>query len=81
MKISAYRSYLNFLADEMDLITLEQLTKTLRKFKYPKRRGNNHSERKWSISKKEWTKYIKLAPHHIAKMGMTDWNSRGYEIV
>jgi integrase len=70
MKISAYRSYLNFLADEMDLLTLEQLTKILRKFKYPKRRGNNHSERKWSIPREEWTKYIKMAPHHIAKMGM-----------
>ena len=42
----------------------------LETFKPPKRRGNNTSDRKWSVPKSKWADYIRKAPTSVAKMGM-----------
>lgn len=68
-KVAAYRAYCRFLTIKKDL-KRSDLMDILDTIKPPKKRGNNHSDRKWSIPKIKWVKHIRKAPNRIAKMGM-----------
>lgn len=70
MKIIAYRSYLRFLSVKKGKLSKAELSDALETYKPPKRRGNNHSDRKWSVPRSKWEIYIRKAPTTIAKMGI-----------
>ena len=69
IKFAAYRSYLAFLTKKKKLLSKEELMDALDTFKPPKKRGNNHSERKFSISRDKWTDHIRMVPSRVGKMG------------
>jgi len=70
LKVAAYRSYLQFLNKKKKIISRVELADALDMFKAPKRRGNNHSDRKWSVPKNLWETHIRKTPTIVAKMGI-----------
>ena len=69
IKFAAYRSYLTFLTKKKKLLSKEDLMDALDTFKPPKKRGNNHSDRKFSIPREKWTDKIRMVPSRVGKMG------------
>lgn len=70
LNVVAYRSYLHFLTLKKNKLSRGELMNALETFKPPKKRGNNSSDRKWSVPKSQWANYIRIAPTPVAKMGM-----------
>lgn len=70
VKFAAYRSYLKFLAKKKNLLNRGELADALDTLKPPKKRGNNHSDRKWSVPKAKWAEHIRKAPNRVAKMAI-----------
>lgn len=70
MRVYAYRSYMKFLCEKAKLIDRGELMDVLDTIKAPKKLGNGHNERKWSVPKDDWEEYIRYAPNQMAKMGI-----------
>lgn len=70
LKFAAYRSYLKFLTKKKKLMSKEDLLDALDTFKAPAKRGNNHSDRKWSVPKAKWATHIRQTPNRVGKMGV-----------
>lgn len=68
--IPAYRSYLEFLHRKKKLITRGELEDLKDTIKVERKRGNNHSEKKFSIPEPEWGNYIRKVPNRVSKMGV-----------
>ena len=70
MRVYAYRSYMKFLCRKLKKIDRGDLMDALDTIKAPKKLGNGHNERKWSVPKDDWEEYIRYAPNQMAKMGI-----------
>lgn len=69
-KVAAYRSYCRFLTKRKKLLSRSDLMDILDTIKPRQRRGNNHSERKWSVPKTKWSTHIRKVPSRVGKMGV-----------
>lgn len=70
LKVAAYRSWLQFATRKKKILTHSDLLTALDIFKPPRKLGNKHSDKKWSIPKKQWAKHIKKVPTRVGKMGV-----------